>query len=143
MNPDLASSIQDDEPLYDAQDVAIYLNGKLVKFFNGDDLVDVSWANDRITWTVDAQGSNSAVRKHDDRGTITMHLNRASENWQEIMEMGASTKYVRIDIQTPFEHVYTSKALLTKNPDIKVGGDAQTVDAAFSAGQIVLEPKSN
>jgi len=33
--------------------------------------------------------------------------------------------------------------LLTKSPDIKVGGDAQTVDAAFSAGQIVLDPKSN
>ncbi|MFD1455237.1 hypothetical protein ACFQ44_06000 [Levilactobacillus lanxiensis] len=135
----LAASLEDDEPLFDAGDVAIYLDDKLVKYFNGNDMASVSWTTDNVTLEIDAQGAGTAVKNHDGRGTITLHLNRASDTWQDIMGFGASTGYHKINIVTPYEHVYAGKALLTKNPDINIGGTAQTVDTAFSCNKITLE----
>lgn len=135
--------LEDDEPLFDAADVAIYLDEKLVKYFNGNDMVSISWTTDNVTLDIDAQGSGTAVRNHDGRGIITLHLNRASDTWQDIMGYGVSTGYHKINISTPYERVYAGKALLTKNPDINVGGQAQTVDAAFSCINISLEGNKN
>ncbi|CAJ1227155.1 hypothetical protein LZY01_19790 [Levilactobacillus zymae] len=135
----LANTLEDDEPLFDAADVAIYLDDKLVKYFNGNDMVSVTWTTDNVTMEIDAQGAGTAVKNHDGRGTMTIHLNRASDTWQDIMGFGASTGYHKIDVTTPYEHIFTSKALLTKNPDINVGGTAQTVDAGFSCNKISLE----
>ena len=132
-------ALEDDEPLFDAADVAIYLDNKLVKYFNGNDMASVTWTTDNVTLEIDAQGAGTAVKNHDSRGTITLHLNRASDTWQDIMGFGASTGYHKINIVTPYEHVYAGKALLTKNPDINVGGTAQTVDCAFSCNKITLE----
>ncbi|GEO70436.1 hypothetical protein [Levilactobacillus acidifarinae] len=135
----LANTLEDEEPLFDAADVAIYLDDKLVKYFNGNDMVSVTWTTDNVTMEIDAQGAGTAVKNHDGRGTMTLHLNRASDTWQDIMGFGASTGYHKIDVTTPYEHIFTSKALLTKNPDINVGGTAQTVDAGFSCNKISLE----
>lgn len=144
MADNLANQVlEDDEPLFDAADVAIYLDEKLVKYFNGNDMASISWTTDNVTLDIDAQGAGTAVRNHDGRGTITLHLNRASDTWQDIMGYGVSTGYHKIDISTPYEHAYAGKALLTKNPDINVGGQAQTVDAAFSCVNISLEPNKN
>lgn len=133
-------ALEDDEPLFDAADVAIYLDDKLVKYFNGNDIATVDWTTDNVTLEIDAQGHGTAVKNHDGRGTITLHLNRASDTWQDIMGYGVSTGYHKIDISTPYEHVYSGKSLLTKNPSLNVGGGAQTVDAAFSCVNIALEP---
>lgn len=141
MAQNLANQVlEDDEPLFDAGDVAIYLDNKLVKYFNGNDMASVSWTTDNVTLDIDAQGAGTAVKNHDGRGTITLHLNRASDTWQDVMGYGVSTGYHKIDISTPYEHIYAGKSLLTKNPDINVGGSAQTVDAAFSCVNIALEP---
>lgn len=131
--------LEDDEPLFDAADVAVYLDDKLVKYFNGNDMATVSWTTDNVTLEIDAQGNGTAVKNHDGRGNITLKLNRASQTWQDVMGFGVSTGYHKIDINTPYEHIYAGKALLTKNPDINVGGAAQTVDAAFSCVKITLE----
>lgn len=136
-------ALEDDEPLFDAADVAIYLDNKLVKYFNGNDMANIDWTTDNVTLDIDAQGAGSAVKNHDGRGTIVLHLNRASETWQDIMGFGVSTGYHKIDISTPYEHVYAGKALLTKNPSIVVGGGAQTVDAGFSCVNIALEGNKN
>lgn len=133
------TNLENDEPLFDAADVAIYLDDKLVKYFNGNDMASVSWTTDNVTLEIDAQGAGTAVKNHDGRGTITLHLNRASDTWQDIMNQGVSTGYHKIDIATPYEHIYSGQSLLTKNPDINVGGAAQTVDAAFSCVKISLE----
>lgn len=135
----LSNALEDDEPLFDAADVAVYLDDKLVKYFNGNDLVSITWLTDNVTLEIDAQGAGTAVKNHDDRATITMHLNRASDTWQEIMGYGASTGYHKINIVTPYEHVYSGKSLLTKKPDINIGGGAQTVDCAFSCVKATLE----
>lgn len=135
----LANNLEDDEHLFDAGDVAIYLDDKLVKYFNGNDMASITWTTDNVTLEIDAQGAGTAVKNHDSRGTITLHLNRASETWQDIMGFGESTGYHTISITTPYEHVFTSKALLTKKPDINIGGGAQTVDAGFSCNKIALE----
>lgn len=135
-----AQNLDDDEPLFDAAKVAIYLDDKLVKFFNGNDMASVSWTTDNVTLDIDAQGSGTGVVNHDGRGTITLHLNRASDTWQDVMGFGVNTQYHKLDIATPYEHIYAGKSLLTKNPDINVGGGSQTVDAAFSCINISLEP---
>ncbi|KJW12869.1 hypothetical protein [Levilactobacillus spicheri] len=136
-------ALEDDEPLFDAADVAIYLDNKLVKYFNGNDMAQIDWTTDNATLDIDAQGAGTAVKNHDGRGTITLHLNRASDTWQDIMGFGVSTGYHKIDISTPYEHVYAGKALLTKNPSLAIGGTAQTVDAAFSCVNIALEGNKN
>lgn len=137
------NNLNDDEPLFDAADVAIYLDGKLVKYFNGNDMVSIAWTTDNVTLDIDAQGSGTGVVNHDGRGTITLHLNRASETWQDIMLFGVNTQYHKIDVATPYEHVYSGKSLLTKNPDINIGGGTQTIDAAFSCINIALEPNKH
>lgn len=139
MAGNLANTLQDDEPLFDAGDVAIFLDDKLVSYFNGNDMASVTWTTDNVTLEIDAQGAGTAVKNHDGRGTITLHLNRASDAWQDVMGYGASTGYHKIDINTPYEHVYSSKSLVTKNPDINIGGGAQTVDVAFSCVNVSLE----
>ncbi|KRK48189.1 hypothetical protein GPK34_02205 [Secundilactobacillus kimchicus] len=133
------ANLEDDEPLYDAAKVVVRIDDKLVTYYNGQDMVSVTWTTDNVTMDVDAQGNGSSVMNHDDRGTITFHLNRASQAWQDMLDYGVSTGYHKIDISTPYEHIYTSKALLTKKPDINVTGGSQTVEPGFSCTRITLE----
>ena len=106
---------------YDARDVHLIVDGRVVTGFGANDMFSVSYNEDRLKVTVDAQGNTEAAINNSRLGKVTVNLSGNSVDHKRFNELGNSMKDFKLSCDTGYEIISASECYITKLPTANYG----------------------
>lgn len=108
---------------YDAMDVTISVDGRVVQGFQANDMFSVSYKEDLVRTSVDAQGTASISINNSHLGTITINLSGNSADHKRLNDIAKARKIVPVVIKSPYEKITANKCIFTKPANAAYGKD--------------------
>lgn len=113
--------MNNDAILYDAKDVHISIDGRVIQGFQDGDMFSATTKEDRVTTEVDAQGFGFAAINNNRLGQITVNLSGNSPDHKRLNDLANSNKIFPVVITTPMEKITAQRCLITKPADAAFG----------------------
>lgn len=113
--------MSNDIPIYNAKDVHISIDGRVVQGFQANDMFQARVKEDRVQTSVDAQGFPSIAVNNNRLGQITVNLSGNSVDHKRLNELANSNKVFPIVATTPYEKISGNQAIISKPADAAYG----------------------
>lgn len=110
-----------DIPIYNAKDVTISIDGRVVQGFQENDMFTVTRKEDNVQTAVDAQGWPAIAINNNRLGQITLNLSGESTDHKRLNELANNSKVFPIVVNTPFEKISGNQAIVAKPADSAYG----------------------
>ncbi|WP_283598181.1 phage structural protein [Ligilactobacillus saerimneri] len=106
---------------YNAKDVHLSIDGRIVQGFQDGDMFAVTIKEDRVQTSVDAQGTPSIAINNNRLGQVTVNLSGNSVDHKRLNELANSNKIFPIVATTPYEKITGDQAIIAKPADAAFG----------------------
>lgn len=106
-----------DIPVYNAKDVNISIDGRVVQGFQDNDMFSYTIKEDRVQTSVDAQGTPSIAVNNNRLGQLTVNLSGNSVDHKRLNQLANSNKVFPIVVTTPLEKISGNQAIIAKPAD--------------------------
>lgn len=110
-----------DVKIYDAKEVHLSINNRIISTFQEGDMVTATMKEDRVQTSVDAQGNASVAVNNNRLGQVTVNLSGTSPDHKFLNSLANSNKVFPIVISTPIEKITGAQAMITKQADAAFG----------------------
>lgn len=107
--------------IYNAKDVHLSVDGRVVQGFQDGDMFNVTVKEDRVQTSVDAQGVPSIAVNNNRLGQITVNLSGNSADHKYLNKLANSNKIFSIVATTPYEKITGDQAIIAKPADAAFG----------------------
>src|SRR5699024_219727 len=107
--------------VYNAKDVHLSVDGRIIQGFQDGDMFNVTIKEDRVQTSVDAQGVPSIAINNNRLGQITVNLSDNSADHKRLNALANSNKIFSIVATTPYEKITGDQAIIAKPADAAFG----------------------
>lgn len=102
---------------YDAKNVNISVNGRVIQGFQDNDMVSYTFKEDRVQTAVDAQGTPQVAINNNHLGQVTINLSGNSADHQWLNDLANKGTVFPIVITSDNEKISGNKAIIAKPAD--------------------------
>ncbi len=106
---------------YNAAHAKVMINGVLVYGFGQDDMVTVSFSQDRQSFKQDPQGTGVRSVNNKTGATITINLDQMSPARKMMTALLNNTEEFSFDFRDDAAHFYSNYCFINKSPDYQAG----------------------
>ena len=107
--------------VYNAKDVHLSVDGRIIQGFQDGDMFNVTIKEDRVQTSVDAQGVPSIAINNNRLVQITVNLSGNSADHKLLNALAKSNKIFSIVATTPYEKITGDQAIIAKPADAAFG----------------------
>lgn len=107
--------------VYNAKDVHLVIDGRVVQGFQPNDMFTIAYDEDRITMTVDAQGNVEAAANNARMATLTVNLSGNSADHKRLAKLANANKSFKVSATTGYEKITGNECFVTKLPNTAYG----------------------
>ncbi|WP_155286042.1 hypothetical protein [Lacticaseibacillus zhaodongensis] len=108
-------------PLYDAREVSLVIDNRIVQGFQENDMAVFTAKEDRIQTSVDAQGYPSAAVNNNHLSQLVVNLSGNSIDHQRLTELANNSNQFAVTLDSPIETITANQCFITKVPDSAYG----------------------
>lgn len=106
---------------WNAAHVILTINGNVIQGFGQDDMVNISYTEDRQSFKQDPQGSFTKNVNNKTGATVTVNLDQMSPCRLQLAELLDNLDNFTLDYRDDAEHYATQYAFVNKDPDYQAG----------------------
>lgn len=106
---------------WNAAHVILTINGNVIQGFGQDDMVNISYTEDRQSFKQDPQGSFTKNVNNKTGATVTVNLDQMSPCRLQLAELLDNLDNFSLDYRDDAEHYATQYAFVNKDPDYQAG----------------------
>lgn len=118
---------------YNAANLKLMINGTQVFGFGQDDMITVSYSQDRQSFTQDPQGTGVRSINNKTGATITVNLSQMSPARKMMTTLLENVEEFSIDMRDDAVHYYSNHCFINKSPDYQAGNTAGNRGWAITA----------
>ena len=106
---------------WNAAHVILTINGNVIQGFGQDDMVNISYTENRQSFKQDPQGSFTKNVNNKTGATVTVNLDQMSPCRLQLAELLDNLDNFTLDYRDDAEHYATQYAFVNKDPDYQAG----------------------
>lgn len=107
--------------IYDAKDVHLSIDGRVVQNFQDGDMFNVTVKEERVRTAVDAQGWPAIAINNNRLGQITVNLSGNSVDHKRLNQLANTNKVFALVATTPYEKISGTQCIISKPADAAFG----------------------
>lgn len=124
---------------YNAAHATLIINNTPIYGFGQDDMVSVSFSQDRQSFSQDPQGTGVRSINNKTGATITINLSQMSPARKLLTDLLNDTEEFELDFRDDSVHFYSNYCFVNKSPDYQAGNTAGNRAWAISAIDLMEE----
>ncbi|KRL81808.1 phage structural protein [Ligilactobacillus equi] len=109
------------EYIYNAKDVHISVDGRVVQGFQDGDMFTAQVKEDRVQTEVDAQGEPSVAINNNRLGQVTVNLSGNSADHKRLNKLANTSKVFPLVITTPYEKITCDQCIIARPAEAAFG----------------------
>lgn len=109
------------ERTYDAKDVSVVVDGRVIKGFQDNDMVTATQKEENVQTSVDAQGEPQVAINNNKLGQITINLSGNSVDHKRMNNLANTHKVFPVTIKSDIEKVVAQQCIISKPADAAFG----------------------
>lgn len=130
-----------DIPVYNAMDVSISINGRVIQGFQENDMFSAQYKEDQVRTNVDAQGWPSMAINNNHLGQITLNLSGSSLDYKTMLTLANTHEVFSVVAITPIEKITANQCIIARQPSAAYGKDTPKRTFTIEALDMQMEPK--